>query len=69
MILAHELKNRPIHTATTLSKLTKRQFDTVLFLGITNGGQHCYRCSKNTGDTIVYTKVFTTPGGTTTIET
>ena len=69
MILAHNLPTIVVQTPTTLSKLTKRSFDTVLFLGITNAGQHAYRCSQNTGDTITHTKVFITPTGTATIET
>ena len=69
MILAHNLPTIDLHTPTTLSKLTKRRFDTVVFLGITNAGQHCYRAQTNLGDRVVYTKVFITPNGAATIET
>ena len=69
MILAENLKTLPLHTPATLGKLTKRSFDTALFLGITNAGQHAYRCSTNHGDGVVYTKVFTDLDGSFTIET
>jgi hypothetical protein len=68
MILARDLTTMVTHTPTTLGKLTKRRFDAVTFLGITNAGQHAYRCSENKGDTITYTKVFITPNGPATIE-
>lgn len=69
MILAHDLTTMVTHTPTTLGKLTKRSFDTVVFLGITNAGQHCYRAQTNLGNTVVYTKVFTDSNGSFTIET
>jgi hypothetical protein len=69
MILAENLPTIDLHTPTTLGKLTKRSFDRVTFLGITNAGQHCYRCSTNQGDRIVYTKVFTDSNKSFTIET
>ena len=69
MILAHNLTTIPVHTPTTLGKLTKRSFDTAVFLGITNAGQHAYRCSTNQGDKVVYTKVFTDSNKTFTVET
>jgi hypothetical protein len=69
MMLPQHLKEHPLMTTERLATLVKRPFDGHIFLGITNGGHATYRAHKNTGQTLVYTKVFVTPAGTATIET
>ena len=69
MILPEHLQEHPPMTVERLATMVKRPLDGFIFLGITNGGQAAYRAHKNHGDTVVYTKVFVTPGGPATIET